>query len=147
MFDIIQTYRTTVRNVCLVFERGDRTLSSCVKNMRREIIARRKRQQRVKGIATVSALILSILIVFCVFGVDTNARSIDDHPEYKYFTNYELEYGDTLWSIAETYADHHYDSIEDYIREVCTINSITEDSYLICGTSLIIPYYSQEFMP
>lgn len=115
--------------------------------MRREIIAKRKRQQRVKGIATISALILSILIVFCVFGVDTNARSIEDHPEYKYFTNYELESGDTLWSIAETYADHHYDSIEDYIEEVCIINSISKESYLITGTSLIIPYYSLEFMP
>lgn len=115
--------------------------------MRREIIARRKRQQRIHGIATVSALILSILIVFCIFGVDTNARSIDDHPEYKYFTNYELEYGDTLWSIAEEYADHHYASVEDYIEEVCTINSIAKDACLLSGTSLIIPYYSQEFMP
>jgi len=32
-----------------------------VKNMRREIIARRKRQQRIHGIATVSALILTII--------------------------------------------------------------------------------------
>ena len=112
---------------------------------RREIIARRKRQQRIHGVASISALILSIIIVFCIFGVDTNARSIEDHPEYKYFTNYELEYGDTLWSIAEMHADHHYDSIEDYIDEVCTINSISKDTRLISGTSLIIPYYSQEF--
>lgn len=115
--------------------------------MRREIIARRKKQQRIRGIVSVSTLILSIFIVFCIFGVDTNARSIEDRPEYKYFTNYELEYGDTLWSIAETYADHHYTSVEDYIEEVCIINSITTDARLISGTSLIIPYYSQEFMP
>ena len=115
--------------------------------MRREIIARRKRQQRAKGIATISALIISILIVFYVFGVDTNARSIEDHPEYKYFTNYELASGDTLWSIAETYADHHYDSINDYIEEICIINSISQDATLLSGTSLIIPYYSIEFIP
>jgi len=113
--------------------------------MRREIIARRKRQQRIHGIATVSALILTILLVFCIFGVDTSAHSIDDHPEYKYFTNYELEYGDSLWTIAEEYMDYHYNSIEDYIDEVCTINSITKETRLLSGTSLIIPYYSQEF--
>ena len=115
--------------------------------MRREIIARRKKQQRINGIVTISTLILSIFFIFCTFGVDTNARSIEDHPEYKYFTNYELTSGDTLWSIAETYADYHYDSINDYIEEICIINSISQDATLISGTSLIIPYYSIEFMP
>lgn len=144
----MQIHRTIVRNKCLAFERGDRDyIHSFVKNMRREIIARRKKQQRIHGIISISALILSIFIVFCIFGVDTNARSIEDHPEYKYFTNYELKYGDTLWTIAETYADHHYDSVEDYINEVCIINSISKDARLISGTCLIIPYYSQEFMP
>lgn len=114
--------------------------------MRREIIARRKRQQRIHGIISVFALILSIIIVFCVSGVVTNARSINDHPEYKYFMSYELEYGDTLWSIATDYVDeHHYTSIDDYIEEVCIINSISVDTRLIAGTNLILPYYSTEF--
>lgn len=113
--------------------------------MRREWIARRKRQQRIRGIVSISALIVSIIIVFSVFGMSTNARSIHDHPEYKYFMSYELEYGDSLWTIASTYADAHYVSIEEYIDEVCIINSISEESSLIAGTNLIIPYYSQEF--
>ena len=114
-------------------------------SMRREWIARRKRQQRIRGIVSISALIVSIIIVFSVFGMSTNARSIHDHPEYKYFMSYELEYGDSLWTIASTYADDHYVSIEEYIDEVCIINSISEESSLIAGTNLIIPYYSQEF--
>ena len=113
--------------------------------MRREWIARRKRQQRIRGIVSISALIVSIIIVFSVFGMSTNARSIHDHPEYKYFMSYELESGDSLWTIASTYADDHYVSIEEYIDEVCIINSISEESSLIAGTNLIIPYYSQEF--
>lgn len=114
--------------------------------MRREIIARRKRQQRIRGIASICAVIISILIVFCISGMDTNARSINDHPEYKYFMSYELKYGDSLWSIAESHMDNdYYMSIEDYIDEVCVINSITAESPLIAGTNLIIPYYSQEF--
>ena len=85
------------------------------------------------------------MIVFGVSGMSTSAHSIYDHPEYKYYMSYELERGDSLWSIAETYMDTHYVSIEDYIEEVCIINSITMDSQLIAGTNLIIPYYSQEF--
>ena len=108
--------------------------------MRREIIARRKRQQRVKGIATVSALILSILIVFCVFGVDTNARSIDDYPEYKYFTNYELEYGDTLWSIAQTYMADDLD-VRQAVYELCELNNISA-SNLYAGMTIQVPIYN-----
>ena len=112
---------------------------------RREIIARRKRQQQIKGIISISALILSIIIVFSVSGLVTNARSTSDKQEYKYFMSYELERGDSLWSIASEYCDTHYDSVEDYMEEICIINSISAESDLIAGTNIIIPYYSFDF--
>lgn len=144
MFVIIQANRTSVRNRCssLYKEQGKKFH---VKYMRREIIKRRKKQQRVKGFCSIFALIISIMIVFGVCGMSTSAHSIYDHPEYKYFMSYELEHGDSLWSIAKTNMDDHYVSIDDYIEEICIINSITVDSQLIAGTNIIIPYYSQEF--
>ena len=112
---------------------------------RRELYARRRQQQRIRSIISIFALIFSILVVFAVSGLVTNARSTSDLPEYKYFTNYELESGDSLWSIASENIDEHYDSIEDYIEEICIINSVSYDTELIAGSSLIIPYYSNEF--
>lgn len=112
---------------------------------RREIIARRKRLQRMHGIISISALILSIVIVFSISGMVTNARSTDDKPEYKYFKSYEIEYGDSLWSVASDHYDSHYESVEEYIEEICIINSISSDSRLIAGSHLIIPYYSFDF--
>ena len=112
---------------------------------RREIIAKRKRQQKIHGIMSISALILSIVIVFSVSGLVTNARSTGDAQEYKYFMSYEIEQGDSLWLIASENVDDHYDSIEDYMEEICAINSISSDSKLIAGTHLIIPYYSFDF--
>lgn len=112
---------------------------------RREIIARRKRQQRIHGIISISALILSIIIVFSISGLVTNARSTSDKQEYKYFMSYEVEAGDSLWSIASDNCDEHYESIEDYIEEICIINSISDESSLIAGNHLIIPYYSFDF--
>ena len=112
---------------------------------RRELYARRRKQQRIRSIISIGALILSIFVVFSVSGLVTNARSTSDMPEYKYFKNYELQYGDSLWSVASDNYDEHYDSVEDYMEEICIINSVSFDTELIAGSSLIIPYYSYEF--
>ena len=112
---------------------------------RRELYARRKRQQRIRSMISIGTLIMAILIVFSVSGLDTNARSASDKQEYKYFMSYELERGDSLWSIASENCDTHYDSIEDYMEEICIINSISAESDLIAGTNIIIPYYSFDF--
>lgn len=112
---------------------------------RREIIAKRKRQQRIHGIISISALIFSIIIVFSISGLVTNARSTNDKQEYKYFMSYEVEQGDSLWSISAKHYDEHYESIEDYMEEICIINSLSKETHLITGTHLIIPYYSFDF--
>lgn len=112
---------------------------------RRELYARRKRQQRIRSMISIGTLIMAILIVFSVSGLVTNARSASDKQEYKYFMNYELEQGDSLWSVASENYDEHYDSVEDYMEEICIINSVSYDTKLIAGSSLIIPYYSYEF--
>ncbi len=112
---------------------------------RRELIAKRKQQQRIRSMVSIGALIFGILVVFSVSGLVTNARSTTDKQEYKYFMNYELERGDSLWSVASENYDEHYESIEDYMEEICIINSVTYDTELKAGSSLIIPYYSYEF--
>ena len=60
----------------------------------------------------------------------------------KYFRCIEIEAEDTLWSIADEYMTSEYDSIEDYIDEVKSINNLTGDK-IIDGGSLIIPYYAE----
>lgn len=112
---------------------------------RRELIAKRKKQQRMRSIVSISALIIGIVIIFSLSSLDTNARSTSDKQEYKYFMNYELQRGDSLWSVAAENYDEHYNSIEDYIEEICIINSVSCDTELIAGSSLIIPYYSFDF--
>lgn len=112
---------------------------------RRELYARRRQQQRIRSMISIGALIFGILIVFSVSGLVTNARSTSDKQEYKYFMNYELERGDSLWSVASENYDEHYDSVEEYMEEICIINSISVDTELMAGSSLIIPYFSCEF--
>lgn len=107
---------------------------------------KRRQQLRMKSIISIATFMLSILCVFMTSGLSTNARSISDIQEYKYFMSYELEYGDSLWSIAEEHVDaSYYSSVEAYIDEICIINAISEDTKLYAGMNLIIPYFSTEF--
>ena len=68
-----------------------------------------------------------------------------DHPSYKYYTSIQIEKGDTLWSIADTYMTSEYDSIQDYIREIKELNHLGPDD-IHAGQYLTIPYYSGEFL-
>ena len=52
----------------------------------------------------------------------------------------------TLWDYACQYGEaKYYDSCDDYIKEVISINSLTEDK-ITAGQHLILPYYSSQFV-
>lgn len=62
---------------------------------------------------------------------------------YKYYTNIEIQPGDTLWDLADGYLEN-YESKEAYIKEVSRLNSI-KNGKIISGQNLIMPYYSTEY--
>jgi hypothetical protein len=62
---------------------------------------------------------------------------------YKYYTNIEIQPGDTLWDLADEYLEN-YESKEVYIKEVSQLNSI-KNGKIISGQNLIMPYYSTEY--
>lgn len=66
-----------------------------------------------------------------------------EYPIHKYYTSIELNDGDTLWSIADTYASKGYQRKADYIAEVKELNQIDEDD-IHSGQHLLIPYYSEK---
>lgn len=86
------------------------------------------------------ALVLSLIIAIIAFGITSKAKTIDN--EHKYFKSVTIKSGDTLTSIADTYADEHYESAEEYINEVARINNIDPDK-IKSGNNIIIPYYSE----
>ena len=72
------------------------------------------------------------------------ASSKADIASYnKYYTSIRVESGDTLWTIADEYIADFNLAKEDYIREICQLNHISEDD-IHAGAYIIIPYYSQE---
>ncbi len=85
------------------------------------------------------------LIITCSFSLNSfrsNAKTDSSKTTYKYYKSITVANHDTLWSIAEEYMDEeHYDSINDYIREVISVNSLKNDE-ISYGEHLIIPYYA-----
>lgn len=84
--------------------------------------------------------ILSVTIAIVAFGINSKAKTID--TEKKYYKSVTIKSGQTLTNFAEEYADEHYASKAEYIKEVARINSIDPDK-IKSGNNIIIPYYSE----
>ncbi len=107
---------------------------------------RRQRELRRKFILAGIALMLILAFALSYHALISQANTDMEDISYKYFTSVQIQVGDTLWSLADRYADEvHYASQEQYITEVMAINHMTDDA-IYAGNYLILPYYSAEFV-
>ncbi len=117
-----------------------------------ELIAYKKhlrRKQILKKRITTAIMTLCMVTLFTIFyfSIRSSANVGDSSTLYKYYTSVTLESGDSLWDIADTYIDYSkYKSKEQYIKEIKNINHIEDPSILQKGESIIVPYYSSEFI-
>lgn len=96
-----------------------------------------------KGITIIftACLILTCAIFFGSFFSKAEDTFHEKDTAYKYYTSIEIKPGDTLWEIASNYISEEYSSINDYISEVKSINSMASDD-IKEGHFLTVPYYS-----
>lgn len=107
---------------------------------------RRQRELRRKFILAGISLMLVLFFALSYHVLISQANTGMEDISYKYFTSVQIQAGDTLWSLADRYADEmHYASQEQYITEVMEINHLTDEA-IYAGNYLIVPYYSAEFM-
>lgn len=60
---------------------------------------------------------------------------------YKYYTQIEIENGDSLWDIAGKYMAHGpYECRKDYMDEVMELNQLSSTT-IISGQHLVVPYF------
>ncbi|MDE6388792.1 MAG: LysM peptidoglycan-binding domain-containing protein [Lachnospiraceae bacterium] len=94
----------------------------------------------------VMTVCLIILGSVSLNGFRSNAKDDSVAASYKYYKSITVANDDTLWSIAAEYMDEeHYESINDYINEVKSVNSMADD-VIHYGEHLVIPYYDSEFV-
>lgn len=105
---------------------------------------RRAQQKRMKAFFSVMAMLFVVLLGTSMFSLKTRANSLEGANDYKYYANYCIEPGDSIWSIAADHIDYvHYDSIHQYAKEIQTINKINTD-HITNGTYIMLPYYDDE---
>lgn len=107
---------------------------------------RLQREKQVKKQRTILFILLfAVVLVVAVLSISHFAYAsadTDNLPRAKYYKSIMIYSGDTLDSIAEKYISDEYASTEQYIYEVSCMNYLSEDTTLIAGNYLVIPYYT-----
>lgn len=108
---------------------------------------RRKRQRQLRRnfiMVIFSIFLIGGLSIGC-FAIGSKAQDKEETILYKYYTNIEVQYGETLWNIADTYfCEEKYKSYNHYIAEVMELNGLYDEN-IPAGYYLMVPYYSSEF--
>lgn len=105
---------------------------------------RRRKEMHKNILLVIMTLCLVVTFSLSVNSFLSNAKTDNDVVSHKYYKSITISNGDTLWSIAQEYmVGEHYDSINDYIKEVKSLNSLKSDN-ISYGASIIVPYYSYE---
>lgn len=110
----------------------------------RSLRNKRKRVRQLKRNLTlgITLCLLAAALSVTLGSLLVQAKSDDTAPVYKYYTSIEVQYGETLWSIAtQNMSPGHYAHITDYIQEISRINRLTDEK-IVAGQALIIPYFS-----
>jgi hypothetical protein len=94
-------------------------------------------------VSLLAAWCLSILLYSTVSQAEAG-----EHKVYKYYKCITVPSGASLWSLSEDYMDvAYYESVSTYMNEVRHINRLDTEDTLLTGQSLILPYYSSEYIP
>ncbi len=115
-----------------------------LRNQRRK--RRRQKEIRRLFILTGIAVVLILSFTLSYHALLSQASTELGDGSYKYYTCIRIEPGDTLWTLADRYADkEHYVSQNQYITEVIRMNHLAGED-ICAGNYLILPYYSAEFV-
>ncbi len=76
----------------------------------------------------------ALIIILCSHSVATSA---ENYAPQKTYVSIEIANSETLWGLAEAYADDLQMSKTEYVQELKSINGLTSDR-IIRGTHLIV---------
>lgn len=108
---------------------------------------RRQREIRRRCMSFVMTLGLIAICAVSYHSLKTSANSGTDSINFKYYTNVNVAYGETLWDIADEYIDYkEYKDKNEYIAEVKSINHLDDEANVKAGQFLVVPYFSTEFV-
>ena len=92
-------------------------------------------------------LFVCVMVLSCFFGKTLVMASVEESSANyeRYYTDIEIQSGDTLWSIAKTYNKNSGMEIREYIHELKQMNQMISDD-IAAGDSLTIVYFAERPM-
>lgn len=124
-----------------VYDMTDRELRAYKRKIRRQ------REIRRRCLTLFMTLCLVLAGALSYHAIQSSASTGQDKINFKYYTNITVEYGETLWDIADEYMDQdEYKTKAQYIAEVKNMNHLDDDGNILAGQKLIVPYFSNEFI-
>jgi hypothetical protein len=89
------------------------------------------------------AIVISITVLFG-FILFTNIADANESREvYTYYTSYQVQSGDSLWSIADQFMGPDFKDKQEFIDNMKYMNHMLDDN-ITAGNYLVIEYSSYE---
>ena len=104
-------------------------------NTRAQIIVRNRK------IMLGVAVLISILFAFIFFS--NRAAAENSRRVNVFYSSYEIQPGDTLWSIADQFMTPEYSDKSAYISNIKKLNHMLDDN-ITEGNFIIVEYYQYE---
>lgn len=116
------------------------------------VLLRKQRRNRIKRTKQIIERVLLTICLIALFAIGssailTKATTTEEAKNvyYKYYTQIEIENGDSLWEIAGRYMEHGpYETRTDYMNEVVKLNQLSNTT-IIKGQHLVVPYYESAY--
>jgi len=102
-------------------------------------ISKRRRAEQLRRRLVMTFLIV-LVFASTVLAITQRASADTIETRRKTCTSVEVQPGDTLWSIAESYYTEECVDICAYIDEIKKTNNLYDDK-IVSGNYLIVPYY------
>ena len=86
---------------------------------------------------------IAFTLIFAFIFYSNRAVAENSRPVYTYYTSYEIQPGDTLWTIADQYMTPECSDKTAFIDNIKTLNHIGGDN-ITAGKYIVIEYSSYD---